>query len=1622
VTGSTFTDTNTLASANYMVRAVKLETSASGTYSNLSQGVFLSPNSSSIDNLPIVAANNATNVSNSLSNASASATNPTASASGPAASSPASTNAAVTPVGPTGGPSNSPVIWVDDALPTGAVGGADGGDSWNWVSSNPTPFSGALASQANVAAGLHEHYFAWATSTLGVGTGDVLFAYVYLDPANPPSELMLQWNDGTWEHRAYWGANNISYGTDGTSSRRYMGPLPATGQWVALQVPASQVSLEGSTLSGMSFTLFDGRATWDYAGKAAGGLTPGGSSSTPATNSVAGTNIAGSVVWVDDALPAGAVPNADGGDSWTWVSSNPLPYSGAVANQSSISAGLHQHYFTGASNTLAINTGDLLFAYVYLDPANPPSELMLQWFDGTWEHRAYWGASDISYGTEGTVGRRYLGPLPTPGQWVQLQVPAGQVGLEGSVVSGMSFSLYDGRATWDYVGKVSASATNTPPPVTGTNNNTGSGVTNPPPVVTTNNPPPVVTTSNPPPVVTTNTPGSATNAVVTLGTNVIPGLSCLDDVTLQMPQCGSNALHVLTPTLLELQLINTKAPDPAQVAQWNFVNGGIFTAPPTSAFVVTANGQPVSVAAVGFKRRPFYAPLAGYDLRIGNSLYLQLSSPISDNQNIQVTNPDGSLWPSSMQFSATVNPLRYSPAIHVNQEGYIPNFPKKAMIGYYAGNLGEMSVPPSVGFKLVDAATGIQVFQGSLNQRPDQGYTYTPTPYQQVYEADFSSFNTPGQYRLVVPGLGGSLPFSIDNGIAMSFARAYALGMYHQRCGTNTALPYTRFVHDICHGAPANVPMPASSFAFSWNTISNYSQIINSDNPVQTAPALTGPSAQLFPFVRQGAIDVSGGHHDAGDYSKYTINSASFIHYLMFEVDSIPGVASLDNLGIPESGDGISDVMQEAKWEADFLAKMQDTDGGFYFLVYPQNREYEGNVTPDHGDPQVVWPKTTSVTAASVAALAQCATSPRFKAAYPATAAMYLQKAQLGWQFLTNAIAKYGKNGAYQKITHYGDNFADQDELVWAACQMFLATGDPAIHQLLLSWFNPADPATWRWGWWHMSECYGHAIRSYAFAVQSGRIATSQLDPTFLSKCRAEIAAAGDAALSFSQQNAYGTSFPTETKAMQSAGWYFSCDAAFDMTVAYQLNPKPDYLNAMVANMNYEGGCNPVNVTYVEGLGWKRQRVIVSQWALNATRVLPPSGIPVGNIQDTFGYLWNYQSELEGLCFPSDATATGSSGTYPFYDRWGDSWNVNTEMVILNQARGIGTLAFLAAQTPHSTQAWKSVPAQIVAPGNVVPVGSPVTLSLQVPGMDLTGARIVWEARDQEPAFGPTFTYSPVNNGTQWVEAEAQWPDGRRAFATNTFSANSPNIIWVDDAVPAGATTGADGGDSWNWVSSNPTPFSGTLAHQSALVAGASHQHFFYNADATLTINTGDVLYAYVYLDPTFPPSEIMLQWNDGTWEHRAYWGANTLGYGIDGTVSRRYMGPLPAAGQWVQLKVPASQVGLEGSTLNGMSFTLYGGRATWDAAGRLSQPNALVLSGTTPVPISSESMTSGGMQVKWASTAGATYQVGYKTSLNDTAWTLGGANIVASGTTTTWTDSTATANRQRFYVVVRSN
>jgi hypothetical protein len=1048
---------------------------------------------------------------------------------------------------------------------------------------------------------------------------------------------------------------------------------------------------------------------------------------------------------------------------------------------------------------------------------------------------------------------------------------------------------------------------------------------------------PVTSSAASTPSSTSASPAASSVPATGTSSNNAPTGNEMDDTNLILAAVGDHALRVLSPTLLELRQITTKAPDPATVSTWNLVdaNGNPISPAPTR-FTVTVGGQTVAVTSVGFRRRVFYAPLKTYDLRIDNALYLQLAQPVADGQAVEVTDPDGLIWAASDIFTVTADPLRYSPAIHVNQEGYVPSFPKKAMVGYYLGDMGEMPVA-AAGFNVIDVNTNAVVFQGTLTQRQDVGYQTNPLPYQQVYVADFSGLTAPGEYQIQIAGMGTSLPFLINDGIAMGFARTYALGMFGQRSGAAAGLPYTRFTHAADHTAPAQIPANDADpqFAFTWSCIAGYAATANSNNPAQTAPLLTSEAKSLYPFVNTGTVDVSGGHWDAGDYSKYTENSAELVHYLIFSVDSIPGVAAMDNLGIPESGDGIPDVLQEAKWEADFLSKMQDADGGFYFLVYPKNREYESNVLPENGDSQVVWPKNTSVTAAAVAALAEAGSSPAMIKFYPQAAAMYLQKAQLGWQFLMAAIAKYGKAGAYQKITFYSDDWTHDDELAWAAAALFAATGNTQYQTQLFQWFpNPADSSTFRWGWWRMSEGWGNAIRTYAFAARSGRLPKSALDPAYLAACESQVVAAGDDAVTWSQDSAYGTPFPPATKAVLGGGWYFSLDQASDMAVAYQISPKPAYIDALTSAMNYEGGTNPVNVTFLTGLGLKRQHENVSQFAQNSRRMLPPTGIPLGQVTAGFEYLPSYGPELSELSYPTDG---GSKNTYPYYDRWSDAFNVTQEFVTVNQARSFMATAFLAGLTSSSTHAWTAPAATISVPATIAPLNAPVTLTVQVPGMDLTGARIVWEGRDQQPAFGSTYTFTPVNDGDQWAEAEIEWPDGRRAFAESDFQANSPIQVWIDDSLPAGASAGGDGGNTWNWVSGSPAPESGALAAKT-IVASGLHDLWFTGASGTMQVNTGDILFAWVYIDSANPPSEIMLAWNDGSsWEHRAYWGANTITDGTSGTAGRYHAGPLPATGTWVKLTVPASAVGLEGSAVSGMSFSLFNGGVTWDAIGRSS-------------------------------------------------------------------------------------
>lgn len=173
-------------------------------------------------------------------------------------------------------------VWMDEnvpgvAAPNKTVGTTlttnGSGGSWKWAGTmdddwstygNPHPQGGIRVHWSPVKAGHNEHGFTDSPALMKVASsGDSLYCWVWIDPAQPTQQILLRWRatDGT-EGRARWGSVDLipDGGTD-------MGSLPAAGEWVKLSVPANIVGMNGKTLKGMSFAVYDGKVVFDRAGK-----------------------------------------------------------------------------------------------------------------------------------------------------------------------------------------------------------------------------------------------------------------------------------------------------------------------------------------------------------------------------------------------------------------------------------------------------------------------------------------------------------------------------------------------------------------------------------------------------------------------------------------------------------------------------------------------------------------------------------------------------------------------------------------------------------------------------------------------------------------------------------------------------------------------------------------------------------------------------------------------------------------------------------------------------------------------------------------------------------------------------------------------------------------------------------------------------------------------------------------------------------------------------------------------------------------------------------------------------------------------------------------------------------
>lgn len=123
-----------------------------------------------------------------------------------------------------------------------------------------------------------------------------------------------------------------------------------------------------------------------------------------------------------------------------------------------------------------------------------------------------------------------------------------------------------------------------------------------------------------------------------------------------------------------------------------------------------------------------------------------------------------------------------------------------------------------------------------------------------------------------------------------------------------------------------------------------------------------------IPFTEQEKIDVSGGWHDAGGYGRYIVPAAKTIADLLYAYEANPKLYS-DNIGIPQSGNGIPDILDEARYELEWMMKMQRADGGVYHKVTCEN--FPGYVSPEkETDQLIVTPVSTTATADFCASMA----------------------------------------------------------------------------------------------------------------------------------------------------------------------------------------------------------------------------------------------------------------------------------------------------------------------------------------------------------------------------------------------------------------------------------------------------------------------------------------------------------------------------------------------------------------------------------------------------------------------------------------------------------------------------
>lgn len=472
--------------------------------------------------------------------------------------------------------------------------------------------------------------------------------------------------------------------------------------------------------------------------------------------------------------------------------------------------------------------------------------------------------------------------------------------------------------------------------------------------------------------------------------------------------------------------------------------------------------------------------------------------------------------------------------IRLNQVGFYPNAPKIAIV--LTNKKGIFSL------QTLDKKI---VYKGLLKKsiQPDFAGKYTWT-------ADFSTCTKPGKYVLNIPGLGTSYSFSISKNVHQQVADASIKAFYFMRAST---------------------PL-LEKYAGKWHRAMGHP-----DNKVLVHASAVSEGRPEGSFVSSPR-----GWYDAGDYNKYIVNSGISTYTLLSLYEDFPEYMKTVKLNIPESGNGIPDLLNETLWNLRWMLTMQDSiDGGVYHKL--TNAAFDKMEMPDKAtEPRYIIQKSTAATLDFTAVMAQSARIFRqYEVQLPGFADSCREAAFKAWEWaLANPHIVYNKyvlNDNFKpKITtgDYGDGNIS-DEFMWAASELFVTMRDVKyVHKINLIPDTKMPLPSW-------SEV--RMLGYYSIARNSERVAATGYEN--IAEIKKRIVGYANSLIKDANKTAYRTVMYKKRANFIWGSNSVAANQGVTLIQAYKITGDKKYLKYALDNLDYILGRNGTGYSFVTGYG-----------------------------------------------------------------------------------------------------------------------------------------------------------------------------------------------------------------------------------------------------------------------------------------------------------------------------------------------------------------------------------------------------------------------------------------------------